>query len=139
MEATATNGNSNHQRVAYFYDADVGNYSYGAGHVMKPHRIRLAHSLIVNYGLYKKMEIYRAKPATKAEMCQFHTDEYIDFLHKVTPENMDLYAKEQSKFNVGLDSPVFDGLFEFCAISGMNSRSVTLIGQEEEAWKELQG
>jgi len=113
MEATATNGNSNHQRVAYFYDADVGNYSYGAGHV--------------------------TKPATKAEMCQFHTDEYIDFLHKVTPENMDLYAKEQSKFNVGLDSPVFDGLFEFCAISGMNSRSVTLIGQEEEAWKELQG
>lgn len=45
-------------RVAYFYDSDVGNYAYTAGHPMKPHRIRLAHSLVMNYGLYKKMEIY---------------------------------------------------------------------------------
>ena len=109
------------KRVAYFYDADVGNYAYGAGHPMKPHRIRMAHSLIMNYGLYKKMEIYRAKPATKQEMCQFHTDEYIDFLSRVTPDNLDLFAKEQVKFNVGDDCPVFDGLFEYCGISGGGS------------------
>uniref|UniRef100_A0A060T7D6 Histone deacetylase n=1 Tax=Blastobotrys adeninivorans TaxID=409370 RepID=A0A060T7D6_BLAAD len=106
------------KRVAYFYDSDVGNYAYGAGHPMKPHRIRMAHSLIMNYGLYQHMEIYRAKPATKQEMCQFHTDEYVDFLSRVTPENMDLFAKEQVKFNVGDDCPVFDGLFEYCGISG---------------------
>ena len=46
------------KRVAYFYDSDVGNYAYVAGHPMKPHRIRLAHSLIMNYGTYKHMEIY---------------------------------------------------------------------------------
>jgi len=46
------------KKVAYFYDSDVGNYAYNAGHPMKPHRIRMAHSLIMNYGLYKKMEIY---------------------------------------------------------------------------------
>lgn len=109
---------SQKKRVAYFYDADVGNYAYGAGHPMKPHRIRMAHSLIMNYGLYKKMEIYRAKPATKQEMCQFHTDEYIDFLSRVTPDNLDMFAKEQIKFNVGDDCPVFDGLFEYCGISG---------------------
>ncbi|CAH2354222.1 histone deacetylase Rpd3p [[Candida] railenensis] len=109
------------KRVAYFYDADVGNYAYGAGHPMKPHRIRMAHSLIMNYGLYKKMEIYRAKPATKQEMCQFHTDEYIDFLSRVTPDNLDMFAKEQIKFNVGDDCPVFDGLFEYCGISGGGS------------------
>ncbi|KAG7193532.1 histone deacetylase [Scheffersomyces spartinae] len=109
------------KRVAYFYDADVGNYAYGAGHPMKPHRIRMAHSLIMNYGLYKKMEIYRAKPATKQEMCQFHTDEYIDFLSRVTPDNLEMFAKEQIKFNVGDDCPVFDGLFEYCGISGGGS------------------
>ena len=59
----------------------------------------------------------RAKPASKYEMTQFHTDEYIDFLHKVTPDNMDNFSKEQSKYNVGDDCPVFDGLFEFCGIS----------------------
>ena len=25
---------------------------------MKPHRIRMAHNLVLNYGLYRKMEIY---------------------------------------------------------------------------------
>ena len=44
--------------VAYFYDSDVGNYAYPAGHPMKPHRIRLAHALIMNYELYKHLEIY---------------------------------------------------------------------------------
>ena len=102
------------KKVAYFYDSDVGNYAYNAGHPMKPHRIRMAHSLIMNYGLYKKLEIYRAKPASKYEMTQFHTDEYVDFLQKVTPDNMDSYGKEQGKYNVGDDCPVFDGLFEFC-------------------------
>jgi histone deacetylase 1/2 len=48
----------NKPKVAYFYDSDVGNYAYVAGHPMKPHRIRLAHSLIMNYGIYKRMEIY---------------------------------------------------------------------------------
>ncbi|OJJ53244.1 hypothetical protein ASPSYDRAFT_163375 [Aspergillus sydowii CBS 593.65] len=109
------------KRVAYFYDSDVGNYAYVSGHPMKPHRIRMTHSLVMNYSLYKKMEIYRAKPASKFEMTQFHTDEYIDFLSKVTPDNMETYAKEQSKYNVGDDCPVFDGLFEFCGISAGGS------------------
>lgn len=66
-------------------------------------------------------DIQRAKPATRQEMCQFHTDEYVDFLSKVTPDNMDQFAKEQGKYNVGDDTPVFDGLFEFCGISGGGS------------------
>lgn len=37
---------------------DIGNYYYGQGHPMKPHRIRMAHNLVLNYGLYRKMEIY---------------------------------------------------------------------------------
>lgn len=54
-------------------------------------------------------------------MTQFHTDEYIDFLNKVTPDNMEQYQKEQGRFNVGDDCPVFDGLFEFCGISAGGS------------------
>ncbi|CAK7219789.1 histone deacetylase [Sporothrix curviconia] len=109
------------KRVAYFYDSDIGNYAYVTGHPMKPHRIRLAHSLVMNYGVYKFLEVYRAKPAVFMEMTQFHTDEYIDFLQKVTPDNMDSYQREQSKYNVGDDCPVFDGLFEFCGISAGGS------------------
>ena len=79
---------------------------------MKPTRIRMCHSLVMNYGLYKKMEIFvsilldqperktngstyqRAKPATKREMTQFHSDQYIDFLSKVTPANAHAFHKE---------------------------------------------
>ncbi|KAJ6171852.1 Histone deacetylase RPD3 [Penicillium chermesinum] len=120
-EPLANGTGANNKRVAYFYDSDVGNYAYVSGHPMKPHRIRMTHSLVMNYGLYKKMEIYRAKPASRYEMTQFHTDEYIDFLSKVTPDNMDQFGKEQSRYNVGDDCPVFDGLFEFCGISAGGS------------------
>lgn len=54
-------------------------------------------------------------------MTQFHADEYIEFLKIVTPDNMNNYINEQNKFNIGGDSPIFDGLFEFCGISAGGS------------------
>lgn len=47
--------------VDFFFpplQGDVGNYYYGQGHPMKPHRIRMTHNLLLNYGLYRRMEIY---------------------------------------------------------------------------------
>ncbi|TEB39370.1 histone deacetylase Hda1 [Coprinellus micaceus] len=114
-------GENQKKRVCYFYDSDIGGFHYGPGHPMKPTRIRMCHSLVMNYGLYKKMEIFRAKPATKREMTQFHSDEYVDFLSRITPSNMNSFVKEQHKYNVGDDCPVFDGLFEYCSISAGGS------------------
>ena len=71
--------------------------------------------------LHSSNSLKRAKPATNIEMTQFHTDEYVEFLKKVTPDNMESYQKEQGRFNVGDDCPVFDGLFEFCGISAGGS------------------
>jgi len=81
----------------------------------------MAHNLIVNYGLYKHMEVFvstqafgllgrslsaRRAPASipsrptalcepqkpvlvdAMEMTRFHTDDYVDFLRSVTPDNM---------------------------------------------------
>ncbi|CCM01648.1 uncharacterized protein FIBRA_03709 [Fibroporia radiculosa] len=114
-------GEENKKRVCYFFDSDVSGFHYGPGHPMKPTRIRMCHSLVMNYGLYKKMEIFRAKPATKREMTQFHSDEYVEFLSRITPSNMQNFTKEQHKYNVGDDCPVFDGLFEYCSISAGGS------------------
>ena len=44
--------------------------------------------------------VQRAKPATKQEMCQFHSDDYIDFLSKVTPENMAAFSTQQTKCTI---------------------------------------
>ncbi|XP_012660056.1 histone deacetylase 2 [Otolemur garnettii] len=84
---------------------------------MKPHRIRMTHNLLLNYGLYRKMEIYRPHKATAEEMTKYHSDEYIKFLRSIRPDNMSEYSKQMQRFNVGEDCPVFDGLFEFCQLS----------------------
>jgi len=104
------------RRVAYFYDAEIGNFYYGNGHPMKPHRIRMAHNLILNYGLYKKMEIFRPHLLSDSDMTKFHSDDYVHFLQYVTPDNMHEYARELNLYNVDVDCPVFDGLFKFCQI-----------------------
>ena len=100
----------------YFKIAEIGNFHYGAGHPMKPHRVRMAHNLIVTYGLYKSMEVFRPSPATQADLTRFHSDDYVNFLRLVTPDNMNQYLRQLQRFNVGEDCPVFDGLFDFCQI-----------------------
>ena len=55
-------------RVAYFYDPDVGNFHYGPLHPMKPQRLTVTHSLVLNYGLHKKMQVYRPYIANGPDM-----------------------------------------------------------------------
>lgn len=83
---------------------------------MKPHRVRMTHNLVVNYGLYRQMEVFRPKPVSAALMTRFHSDDYINFLRIITPDNMHEYLRHLQRFNVGEDCPVFDGLFEFCQL-----------------------
>jgi len=90
---------------------------------MKPHRIRMTHNLLLNYGLYKKMQIYRPRQASEADCTKFHADDYIDFLRLVTPDNMHEYSKQLVRFNVGEDCPVFDGMFQYCQTSAGGSIS----------------
>ena len=47
---------------------------------MKPERISMAHSLISSTGLYRKMNVYHARQASKEEMCRFHNEEYVNYL-----------------------------------------------------------
>lgn len=82
---------------------------------MKPHRIKMAHHLILSYGLYKYMDCYRPHPATDGEMKTFHSEDYVNFMAKVSPDALRQFAASMQKFNAGdsTDCPVFDGLFEF--------------------------
>jgi len=83
---------------------------------MKPHRVRMTHNLVVNYGLNHKMDVYRPKLVPASELTRFHADDYINFLRMITPDNMGEYVRQLQRFNVGDDCPVFDGLFEYCQI-----------------------
>ncbi|KAJ7718636.1 histone deacetylase RPD3 [Mycena metata] len=122
------------RRVAYYYDlsdqflvlgfiADVGGYTYGLGHPMKPHRVRVTHDLVSAYGMLPQMQVLRPKRATPESMTAFHTDEYINFLARVTPETAEELTHGGMLFLVGElpDNPPFPGVFEFCSISAGGS------------------
>lgn len=88
---------------------------------MKPHRIRMTHNLLLNYGLYQHMEIYRPGRASFEDITKYHSDDYIKFLKSIRPDNTGENIKQMQRFNVGEDCPVFDGLYEFCQISAGGS------------------
>lgn len=45
----------------------------------------MTHNLVVNYGLYRKMEVFRPKLVTADELTRFHSDDYVNFLRIITP------------------------------------------------------
>jgi len=106
--------------VSYFYDEEIGNFCYGGGNPMRPHRARLTYSLVENYGLFERLKIRRPVPQEFKGIAAFHADEYVDFLNTVTPDNQEEYLTQMRRFNLGpageADCPVFDGLFEYCQI-----------------------
>lgn len=102
------------KEVIYYWDPSVGNFHYGVGHPMKPQRLSITHSLVFNYNLHKKMNVYRPYKASYHDLCRFHSEEYIQFLSRVTPSNVSSFTKYLPQFNVGDDCPVFEGLYEFC-------------------------
>ncbi|GAA5821195.1 hypothetical protein JCM3770_005246 [Rhodotorula araucariae] len=116
-------GGPDKRTVAYYYDNDVGAYAFNLVHPMKPHRIKMAHNLVTNYGLDKHMDVLRPDRCTPHEMTRFHTDEYIDCLVRVSPETFDEITGHGQRFLIGEDCPAFEGLFEFCSISAGGSLS----------------
>ncbi|KAJ1704562.1 hypothetical protein LUZ63_004341 [Rhynchospora breviuscula] len=119
---------SSRRRVSYFYEPTIGDYYYGQGHPMKPHRIRMAHCLVVHYRLHRFMEIIRPYPAAPEDLLRFHHPDYVSFLADspsntvVGPTLINSNATSSFKrFNVGEDCPVFEGLFDFCKASAGGS------------------
>lgn len=82
----------------------------------QPHRVRMAHELIVNYDMYKYLDVYvrwqrgpapagrpprlterppqRPRLVAQEEMTRFHADDYINFLQMITPDNMAEYRRQ---------------------------------------------
>ncbi|KAI8916900.1 hypothetical protein BC831DRAFT_485668 [Entophlyctis helioformis] len=122
VSASAANaahvGPHSKERIAYLHCNEVGNFHYGDGHPMKPARLALTHNLVIGYNLHKKMQVYSPRRATDEDMAEFHSEDYIEFIKRVTPENIHNFTKFLSRFNIGVeDCPVFDGLYDFCRIT----------------------
>lgn len=110
---------SNHYkpRVSYHFNPKVSNYHYGVKHPMKPFRLMLTDHLVSSYGLHKVMDLYETRKATNEELLQFHSEDYINFLKNVSPDNLNKLPRGSlEKFNIGDDCPIFQNLFEYSTL-----------------------
>lgn len=100
------------------YDNEIGSQYYGAKHPMKPVRIRMAHHLLMSYGVCQKLDMFRPHYADFQELCQFHSEDYVDFLRRVTPENSKDQLQLLNRFKLGpyTDCPVFPDLYDYCQL-----------------------
>ncbi|CDR38831.1 CYFA0S02e06590g1_1 [Cyberlindnera fabianii] len=103
-------------RVSYHYNPKVSGYHYGVRHPMKPFRLMLTDHLVIAYKMYEKMDLYTPKPATQEEMRDFHSDDYLEFLKRVTPDNVAKFSQQLKQFNIGDDCPVFEGVYDYSAL-----------------------
>ncbi|KAM9896032.1 hypothetical protein OXX69_010806 [Metschnikowia pulcherrima] len=105
------------KNVSYHYNATASHFHYGPHHPMKPFRLMLTDHLVLSYKLHEKMDLYEPRPATKQELTEFHSEDYVNFLESITPElaaKMD--TEKLAQFNIGDDCPVFDGMFAYSSV-----------------------
>ncbi|KAI9811128.1 MAG: histone deacetylase [Thelocarpon impressellum] len=100
--------------VSWHNNAEVEQHHFGQAHPMKPWRLTLTKQLVMAYGMHTAMDTYQARAATREELADFHKEDYLDFLRRITPENM---AGDPgiTTYNIGDDCPIFDGLYDYCA------------------------
>lgn len=84
---------STKRRVSYFYDGEFAQFYFGQNHPMKPHRLAMTHQLVLGYGLHKRMDVHRVVRAYPHELAQFHSQAYVDFLARITPDNAHLHPQ----------------------------------------------
>lgn len=124
MSNSLAHSGSTRRRISYFYDRDVANFHYGPNHPMKPHRLALTHNLVMNYGLFSHMDVFHPRAASKEDLTSFHTEDYIQFLRRVTPLTP---VADKMQFGMVGDCPGFKSVYEFCQLySG---------GSIEGAWR----
>uniref|UniRef100_A0AAX7TQD6 Histone deacetylase 8 n=1 Tax=Astatotilapia calliptera TaxID=8154 RepID=A0AAX7TQD6_ASTCA len=100
------------RRVAYVYGPE---YIQTCDTLSKvPNRASMVHSLIEAYGLLQHMSIVKPHVATIEEMAKFHTDSYLEHLHKISQDG-DNDDPQSADYGLGYDCPVVEGIFDYAA------------------------
>lgn len=104
--------------VSWHSNPEVEKHHFGRAHPMKPWRLTLTKGLIMSYGMQYAMDSYLPRRATAEELVEFHTSDYVELMKVIKPG--DIVAggdPADHPHNLGIDDcPVFDGLYEYCAM-----------------------
>jgi len=82
--------------VVYYYDSEIGTYQYTLSHPMRPHRVKMTDTMLKAYNLMDKLTVLDAEKAHNIEvdLTQFHTDDYVEFLKNVAPDNYTMFGDQ---------------------------------------------
>ncbi|XP_033875633.2 histone deacetylase 8-like [Acipenser ruthenus] len=108
-------GNGRDPDVVYVYSPEYIDTCDSLSKV--PKRASMVHSLIEAYGLLKHMRVVKPHTATMEEMAAFHTDSYLEHLHKVGEEGDDDDPKS-IEYGLGYDCPATEGIYDYAAAVG---------------------
>lgn len=100
-------------KTAFVYSDKFGSVIYGAGHPMRPARLRLTYELIESLGLFNLpgANVVEARRAAEEEIKLFHTREYIKTLKEA---NTGVIPVSGHEHGIGFgDNPVFTGVYEW--------------------------
>jgi histone deacetylase 1/2 len=107
--------------VGYYYCDNFADYmmndlSEQVHHPMKPFRVRMTHELIKSYGLDNYMVDIDLPEGyfEEIDLSTFHSDDYIELLRNITPENQNEFKDQLIRYNFGEDCPVFPCIYDYC-------------------------
>ncbi len=93
--------------VAVYRDPAIAAYGFGAGHPFGPDRHDAFHTELQRRGLAERVSLVKAVAASRAELCSFHAEAYVDFVADC--------CQQGSGFLDGGDTPAQPGLYESAA------------------------
>lgn len=81
------------KRVSYYFDEEIGIYTFKKGHPMRPLRMKITDELIKTYEMDKLMECYDQSDLEISDevFYSFHSEEYIDLLKNINEKNIGMY------------------------------------------------
>lgn len=111
------------KKVLFYYDDIIGTYNYSSTHPMRPFRVTMTQELVQAYKMTPYLDYFDNticesfyKDGFDKVLTKFHSDDYIDLIKQVTPENKQDYSDQLLRYNFGEDCPVLDRLYEYCTV-----------------------
>ncbi|XP_061664346.1 histone deacetylase 8 [Syngnathoides biaculeatus] len=114
-EGHGDDGSNGKPQVAYIFSQEYVQTCDSFAKV--PNRARMVHSLIEAYGLLNYMSVVKPQVATIKDIGLFHSDFYLEHLHKVSQEG-DNDDPDSAEYGLGYDCPVVEGIFDYAAAVG---------------------
>ena len=113
-------------KVAFLYSDRFWESGHGPAHPMKPERLKRTFELLSAYEVFDEVDslLVEPRPATKEELCAFHSPEYVDAVRLLT-EGREVRGYWRYGFGPG-DNPVFPLMYETEALKA----GASLIGAE---------